>query len=408
MTSTALPRRQHKTVSELLRGDFGRVLVHVLCWQLAMTLLGVLMERMLGVGGKYTGDVAPAGANLLTHTYRWDSGWFRDIVLHWYQFRAQEPVFYPVFPLAVLLVNWLSLGTAGLLVSGLVVNTVSSWLAVTALVKIVRYHVDGPHERRLALLAFLAAPAAFFLHMFYSEAVFVAFAFWAYLFALRRQWRAMALCMIPMMATRVTAVLFLGLCFLEFWRAGQWRPRALLSWNLLWFPVGLAGLGLYALFLHAVTGDALGMFTAYHKGPDWAYHVFNLNFPGTILDQVRQLWRELTGVDQVYVRTFTDRLLPLPYLAVTAASSVYLLVVRRSAAVPLAAFGFASIVMFTLNSNLISVYRYLLPCITIYIALAELVGRRPSWRYPVYGLLVCGGAFQVALVATFVCYRWAG
>ena len=35
---------------------------------------------------------------------------------------------------------------------------------------------------------FRSAPAAFFLHSFYSEAVFCALGFWAYLFALRRQW----------------------------------------------------------------------------------------------------------------------------------------------------------------------------------------------------------------------------
>jgi hypothetical protein len=88
----------------------------------------------------------------------------------------------------------------------------------------------------------LTAPTAFFLHSFYSEAVFCALGFWTYLFALRRQLAWMGLRLIPMTASRVAAVLFVGLCFLEFPRSKEWQLPAALSWLVLWFPAAFAGL----------------------------------------------------------------------------------------------------------------------------------------------------------------------
>src|SRR5262249_5360848 len=148
------------------------------------------------------------------------------------------------FPMATWLVYKVTFGQLGILGAGLVVNGLASWLAATALLKISRNFVSTRAAQWLTVGLFLTAPAAYFLHVMYSEALFCALGFWAYLFALRRQWTFMGLCLIPLTASRITAALFVVLCLVEFARAKEWRPRAILSWQLLWFPAAFAGLGL--------------------------------------------------------------------------------------------------------------------------------------------------------------------
>jgi hypothetical protein len=250
----------------------------------------------------------------------------------------------------------------------------------------------------------ITAPPAFFLHVLYSEALFCALGFWAYLFALRRQWAWMGLCLIPLTATRITAVLFVGLCLLEFLRAGNWRPRRLLSWPALWFPAAFLGFGGYLLYLQVIAGDPTVTFAAQRM---WTYHVFNPNVAGTIAREIDIS----TGVllhGPLTNQNLVDHLLPGAALLMLAAMSLYLLHALRGAALPLAIFGLASIVMFTLNSNIISVHRYVLPCLSIYLGLALLTERRPTLRPAVYGLMFTHTLVLGFLYSAFVAGTWSG
>jgi hypothetical protein len=103
-----------------------------------------------------------------------------------------------------------------------------------------------------------------------------------------------------------------------------------------------------------------------------------------------------------------DGVLPLVALALLLGSSVYLLVVLRGDGVPLAVFGLAAFAMFTLNSNLIAAHRYVLPCVSLYLAAEVLVARRPGSRRVVQGLTYPGALLQGALLTLFVSNLWAG
>jgi hypothetical protein len=401
----AAPRSRWR---DRLTGDYGKAFLLVLAWQAYLTVLGRALEPLLPVfeGTPPTMKNAPT---LLSHTFRWDSVDFEGIMRGTiYIEQPQSPAFYPLFPLVVWLVQNLFLNKVGFLVVGLLVNTVSTWLGVTALLKITRHHLAGERAAWLVVAAFLTAPSAYFLHGFYSEAVFVALAFWAYLFALRRQWVWMGLCLMPITAVRVTAVLFVGLCFLEFWKSKGWRLRGLLSWHLLWFPAAATGFLGYALYLKLLVGDPLAMFHAYKAGPGWAYHKFSPNIISTLYGQVVHVWGVVTGKVPLDLWVMVSFIIPMAGLVLLLITSAYVLHALRAEGVVLASFGLASFVLFTLNSNVVSVHRYLLPCVVIYIGLVLAAQRRQAFKPVFYGVMYVGVAIQTLLFMLFVSGNWSG
>ncbi|WP_370968194.1 mannosyltransferase family protein [Amycolatopsis sp. cg9] len=421
MTSTAVPPQTTGEVaperSEAARhdrwawvnGDFARVFAIVLAWNVVL----IAVAWLFGSSGPTSEGLPKTGIgstlSLLSHTYRWDAGDYGEIARHAYTGDyVPTRAFYPVFPILVWLVQTVSFGTLGLLVAGFVVNLAATWLAAVALLKIARHFFDGERAPWLVVAAFLTAPAAFFLHSFYSEAVFCALGFWAYLFALRRQWLWMGLTLIPLTASRVTAVLFVGLCFLEFWRSEGWKPRGLLSWHLLWFPAAFLGLGGVMLYMKLQTGDALASFHALDGAKSWAYHKFAPNFLATLWDEAKITGHALLGDTPMSEWTLMSHVLPMIGLGLLFASSVYVLVALRSKGVPLALFGFASIALLTVNSNVVSVHRYLLPCLVMYVALVLFGERRPRLRGAVHVVLYANALICAAIYLRFITGFWAG
>ncbi|UUV29545.1 hypothetical protein NQK81_32955 [Amycolatopsis roodepoortensis] len=392
-----------------LAGDYGKVLLVVLAWNVALTavawLFGPSTPSSEGIPKTGIGSTW----SLLSHTYRWDAGNYGEIAEHAYT-GSYVPVraFYPVFPICVWLVKTLSFGTLGLLTAGFIVNLIATWLAGVALLKIARFFLNSPRSHWLVVAAFLTAPAAFFLHSFYSEAVFCALGFWAYLFALRRQWLWMGLCLIPLTASRITAAVFVGLCFLEFWRSADWKPRGLLSWPILWFPAAYLGLAAHMLYMKIETGSAMSSFTALKSASTWSYHKFNPNIVETTYTELKITFRALVGVKPMDAWTLLSHALPMLGLLLLLAASVYFFVALRSKGLPLALFGIASFVMLTLNSNVVSVHRYLLPCLVMYLALVLLAERRPNLRGVVYATMYLNSLICGAIFLRFVAGHWSG
>ena len=157
-----------------LRADLTLAFAVAAGWQLALTLLGALSERSLSeyqVGPWFP----PRPLNLLTHTYRWDAAWYESILHGAYHASSPAPAFYPLFPALVWLVERISFGAMDFLVAGFVVNTLATWLAVAALVKIARFFVRGRTAPWLVVAALLTSAGAVFLHELYSEATFLCF-----------------------------------------------------------------------------------------------------------------------------------------------------------------------------------------------------------------------------------------
>lgn len=392
-----------------LTGEWARTFATVFAWHVVLSAIAILFQ---GSYPTYPGNpvqVLGPDTTLLSHTYRWDSGHFNGILNGDYTDPATPwtPAFYPFFPVCVWLVQTITFGQLGFLAAGFVVNFIASWFAVTALLKITRHFTSSTWAPWLAVGAFLSAPTAFFMHSFYSEAVFCAFGFWAYLFALRQRWVWMGLCLIPMTATRITAALFVGLCLLEFFRSKQWKLRGLLSWHLLWFPGAYLGLAAFAVYLKIALNQPFAMFSAYDTAPAWRYHVLNVNIFDTIGTELEISAKAILN-PPVDNWTLISHVIPMIGLTVLLLASVYLWHRLRAQAIPLALFGIASIVMFTLNSNVVSVHRYLLPCIVIYVAMAVAAERSTRLKPVMYGLMFAHALTQAFIFSLFVSGNWSG
>lgn len=387
----SIPTKICSLMKRFFSSDFGLALGIALLWKLFMLAVGYYIDVQVN-GGQ---------SSILHHTANWDSNWYLIIISDHYIANAASAVFYPLFPLLVS-----TLHVVDPLLGGQIINTISVWIIILALLQLGRVFL-GPNKKLWLVALLLAAPAGFFLHVFYSEALFMAIGFWAYVFALKRQWLHMGILLGFLTATRLPALLFIGLCALEFMRAYDWNIKKIFNKNLLYFLLTPLGFILYGSYLLITRGDFLGMFHAYSAVSDWAYQVFDINIVKTMLRITYEIFRALAGARDFTHDIFINHLLPVISLFVLGCCSLYLTLKQRGKYIPLGIFGLAAIVMFTLNSNVVSVHRYVLPCLTIPIALALVI----KGKYQFIGLLgicLCGSALQLLLLSLFIGNTFVG
>ncbi|MFS8119068.1 MAG: mannosyltransferase family protein [Microcoleus sp.] len=397
-----------------LKSDAGKALLIALCWQFLMTLLGIIIERgLVGFskpGADLPGFVKPGAGlpahTLLSHTLHWDGYWFEGITHGLYSHYISAPAFYPLFPLLVLIVGTLSFHVIGTLAAGLLINTVALWLAILALYKIALKFLDRPLLGWCVVGLFLASPAAFFLHTFYSEAVFCALAFGAYYFALEKRWALVGVSLGLLTASRITAILVVALCLLEYIRNNNWEIKKTFNKSALWFLLSPVGILLYGASLYVARGDFLGMVHSYKL---WSYHVFNLNFVATYYHAL------VTGFNGIFGMTshshsdiLVNFILPVVALTALLAASIIAIFRVKGRGVPLGIAGLISFIMFTLNSDVNSVHRYVLPCLVVYVAAIYVLNRFRA--FPLIFAMSLFGCFilQMLLYTLFISGYFAG
>lgn len=350
------------TVQKFLHADWGNLLLVAIGWQVTYTLIGWSFNTQLP---------------LLDHMLHWDAGWYQSIINYAYVGSgdiAGSPAFYPLFPLLVSIIHWLFFGLISIELAGLLLNTAALWLALVALWRILASFSQSRTAKIIAIAAFLAFPSAFFMHVFYSESLFVALGFWAYLLARQHKWLISCILLAVLTASRLPSLLFVGLVGLEYLRAYDWNIKRALSRQALYFLLAPIGFVIYGLYLEFARGDFLAMFHAYSAVNDWSYQIFNPNIIATIVDSARVTGLAIFNHEFNYF-TVVNHLLPLLSLIAILAASIVFIAWRQRRELPLATFGLTSIVFFSLNSNLISVHRYTLACLTIYCAVPL------AWKY---------------------------
>ena len=399
------------TLRKFYHSDFFAPLLIAIAWQLGMTLIGVIIQYVFTpvFMNPHNWNLSLATSGPLQHTQIWDGGWFTFVARDFYRTSITAPAFYPLFPVAVRTVQFIFLNRLGILVSTLLLNTTCLWLGLTALRKIARILLGDDEQVGWTIALFLSFPAAFFLHQFYSEAIFIAFGFWSYYFALKHRWLASSLCLVFLTATRVTSVLFIALALLEFWRAHEWNLRkTIFNRRILWFALSPLGFIAYGTYLHIVRGDFLAMFHAYRY--DWKYQKLNLHF-WHILHIATSISYHCTVTRFASCNvtdSFVNIMLPLAGLIVLGILSLVALLYLRGAFIPLGILGFLSCLMFTLNSNLVSVHRYLLPIVTIYLVLVATVRKLKLPLWILFPIIQICFALQLLLFFLFINVYFAG
>ncbi len=369
-----------KKLRIFLTSLWGQTLVGAVVWQALMSVIGMAMQVLLVPELSRRVGHDPH-VSLLSHTAIWDAVHYLNITQFFYGPGSSDAsgAFWPLFPLVVRLVGALTLNQVGPLWVGLLVNTVMLWLALMALLRIAE-RLLGKQARIWPLMMMMSAPTAFYFHLFYSEATYAALGFWAYEFALSRKFRNAFLLIALLGVARLPFLLFLGLITLEFWRANEWRLALTLKHReARWLLATPAGFLAFGLWMKSQRDDFFYMFTIYSKGY-WPWHKRNPNIFETLGTSLGEAYRCLIAMDESCAlprEELTSAALPALSLVAIALSG--LLAFRlRGAFIPLGAMCVAACIMFTLNGNVVSVHRYALCVLPIYLVAGEFFRRRPE------------------------------
>jgi hypothetical protein len=185
---------------------------------------------------------------------QWDAFRFQQIAQFGYfappgHYVADQVAFFPGFPIVLAVAHLL---VRQWTVAGLLTSFVAGGIAAVALGRIADrdYASDsGPQ----AVLFLVASPAAIFLAVGYAESLFLAFALCCWLAARNGRWPVALLLASIATVIRTNGFFLLAALLVEIiWHGGPRRGRALAM-----FPLALAPVAGYELYLHARTGDWL-------------------------------------------------------------------------------------------------------------------------------------------------------
>lgn len=299
--------------------------------------------------------------------------------------QARWIVFFPLYPwlvrvFAVILRNDLA--------SAFFVSTIASIAAAVLLYRLAALDDDKDLARTAVFFMFIF-PTSYFLHIGYTESLFLALVLGAFFAARRRQWWAAGLLGLFACMARVNGVLLLPAFGFEAWDefhgTRRWR------WQWLYILVSVAGLLIYLLINRTVHGDAF----AFLRMQD-VFWSKSIAWPWTgVIETVRSLsWREPSEAQMVAWQEFFFTMLGL---ALTIWSWLLL---RTSYAVWMT----LNWLLWTSTRYLLSVPRYTLVMFPIFILFARWSLQRWLWQtiITVWSLLFLG-----LFVTRFVQGFWA-
>lgn len=349
----------------------------------------------------------------LDYLFSWDGGWYLSILNGAYHNPTNPAsVFYPLLPLIVKLLQIATFGLLPLPMIILLVNTISLAIAIFYLYEISLVFLKKISSAKLVVLLFLTFPTAFFMGQFYTEALFCALSFAAYYFALTKQWPKMAVALAFLTATRLPGVLIILLCGLEYLNQHQWQLKKAFNKNLSWFLLAPLGFLAYGFYLLVVRGNFFGMFSAYDLTNDWIYHKFDPLFFKTLAKELIIVLTNPFFTNRLSWGDYiVNHLMPFLSLVLLAAASIYAIKKFKQKGYALGFAGLASIVFFTLNSNIVSVHRYVLPNLVIFIGIAHFISTKLISRLQKFTIatwLIGGFTAQAILIYLFINLKFIG
>jgi hypothetical protein len=298
------------------------------------------------------------GGSLLEIWNHWDAPHFFEIARYGYSPPADPAriVLFPLFPVLIAIGSILT----DPLVAGMVIAFVASLIAAAGLYRLVRLDSDR-RTARLAVLAMSLFPTAFSLVAPYSEAVFLAPAIWAFVFARNGRWPAAGVCALLAGLARIHGAFLLPALAVEYWLV-----RRKLSPDAAWLLLGAGGpLGDLAINL-LTFGDPF-----YFVGIQTS--VFNVS----TTTPWAGLWNAWQGATAVEPTEFwaTVYLAPVAAFIAFGLATIWTAIGKggRPSYAVYCAIAFVSFASLTWP---ISVPRYVLGAFPIFIAMAHLARRR--------------------------------
>jgi Gpi18-like mannosyltransferase len=321
---------------------------------------------------------------------RWDSLHYVSIANDGYQSTGEAKaslVFYPLFP-------WLMRGAKFLVrdtvAGGFVVSTIASLFAAFLLYRLAE-HDEETRPRAAEVVFFLSIfPTSYFLHIPYTESLFLALTLAAFLFARREQWAYAGIAGAFASLTRVNGVLLIPALMVEAFL--QWRRTRRVDPRWAWIFLTAAGLGVYLLINKKVAGSYFA-FRIYMRD---IFNRHGLEFPWvSIYDAWLSVWQR-APYDSIMVG-WQELFFTVLAVAVCIWSWFRL---RAS----YATWATLNVILFTSTGFLLGAPRYCLTLFPIYFCFARISEERPVLRSAiVIWSLIWLGLFE----ALFVAEKWA-
>jgi Gpi18-like mannosyltransferase len=231
------------------RGDTRRIVALAVVLKLLVLWLGIQAAIV------FTNEALPSPHSWLEIWNRWDAPHYLDLIDHGYSATGEERywiVFFPLFP-------WIARGFKVLLgdplASAFFVSTIASVAAAVLLYRLARLEREEGNESdaRDAVWFLFIFPTAYFLHIGYTESLFLALVLASFLAARRGKWAAAGIIGAFASLARVNGLLLVPALAME----ALVEYRRTRKFNAAWLWIALAGLGFLGyLFLNKhVTGD---------------------------------------------------------------------------------------------------------------------------------------------------------
>lgn len=319
---------------------------------------------------------------------QWDAPHYLDIARDGYVTEGEARrwiVFFPLFPWLTRGVNF-AVGDA--LVSAFIVSTIASLFIAWLLFKLVRLDEDDEIARESVWFLSIF-PAAYFLHIGYTEPVFIALVLGSFFAVRRGRWAAAGILGALASLTRINGAFMVPALAVEAWTEYRTTRRFEMRW--LWALVAGAGTLIYLWVNKAVTGD---WFTFRHYQDDHWNHTFTLPLMAAV-DAWRGIW--LRPPSESIMVGWQEFL----FTAITVAATVWSWMRQRPS---YALWATLNIALFTSVGLLLGAPRYSLAIFPIFTCFARITRERPVLR----ALIIAWSLLFLALFAgQFVTQKWA-
>ncbi len=345
---------------------------------------------------------------LLTAWGQWDTGWYISIAQHWYSVaNPLATAFFPLYPLLIRLTIGM-IGAANSLLAGMLISNLAALVTFVGLLALA-WQEEGAARAPFALKAFAVYPFAFFTAAAYAESPFLAVVVFCLLFARRGQWWGAALCGFLAALTRPTAIILILPVAWEFarqhvylFRAG-W-PRSLRE-HLPELAGGVAAIGavpfavgLYALYIHSIFGSFTTFISEERLG--WGHR--SITHLSLDVEMARSMAQVVPWSNE-QARMLVDI---APLVIIVALTLLFWRRMPFSFVLYMAGALFVSIsspISFILFDPFVSVGRYLLMSIPIFLLVS-----RPMQRHPAFDQLIVmtGLMLQAVLLGFFLRGGW--
>jgi len=180
---------------------------------------------------------------------QWDVGYYQEIAEFGYRATDGSLAFYPLFPWLVHLAASIS---GSCLAAGLIVSGIASVIAAVLLRRLVVLDYR-PTVAMRSVWFFLIFPTAYFLHVGYSESLFLAFALACILAARHESWCLAGFLGALCWMTRAPGAIIMPTLVVE--AVQQYRQNRRWKWSWLWIAIVPAGFAVYLLTNWQVSGD---------------------------------------------------------------------------------------------------------------------------------------------------------